>query len=440
MTWEMKKAAREGNDEGASAGEIVGMKWRKFAVRIGMSLVSVALTLAGCGGGGRSNVVTVIVSPSALTIVVNQQQSFSATVNGASNTNVTWTLTISGSNCSPGCGTIDSTTNATITYTAPAKIPSSLVQAPSSTTTPPSLILTATSVANKKKTGTATITLDSGIRVGITPATATVASGATGFTPEQFKFTGSAVNDTAANPLTWLVTQATTLSASAATCSPGCGSVDSTGLFIAPATLPTATSVTVLAFDKTDTTRFATATVTLVDPTKNIISFTGISPTIAPRGGLQQDVYLNVTNLRSTISILFDGVRIDPNSTQLKIINAAVARLRLNATQLSAAGTHVIAVVDQQGNSQNENMQIVDVRPALVGSRIDTFQLNPSALGTISLDGGFFGAPGNPIVSAFFNGVVRSSPVPTSRKLQIALNPGDLLTAGLFPASVTNSA
>ncbi len=416
------------------------MKWRKFAVRIAMSLVCVALTLAGCGGGGRSNVVTVIVSPSALTIVVNQQQSFTATVNGASNTNVTWTLTISGSNCSPGCGTIDSTTKATIIYTAPATIPSSLVQAPGSTTTPPSLILTATSVQNTKKTGTATITLDSGIRVGITPATATVASGATGFTPEQFKFTGSAVNDTAANPLTWLVTQATTLNASAATCSPGCGSVDSTGLFIAPATLPTATSVTMLAFDKTDTTRFATATVTLVDPTKNIISFTGISPTIAPRGGLQQDVYLNVTNLRSTISVLFDGVRIDPNSTQLKIISAAVARLRLNATQLSAAGTHVVAVVDQQGNSQNENMQIVDVRPALVGSRIDTFQLSPTALGTIGLDGGFFGAPGNPIVSAFFNGVVRSSPVPTSRQLQIALNPGDLSTAGLFPASVTNSA
>jgi DNA-binding beta-propeller fold protein YncE len=401
--------------------------------------MAVVLTLAGCGGGGRTNVVTVIVSPSAVTIVVTQQQSFSATVNGASNTNVTWTLTISGNSCSPGCGTIDSTTNATITYTAPAKIPSSLVQAPGSTTTPPSLILTATSVQDKKKTGMATITLDSGIRVGITPATATVASGATGFTPEQFKFTGTAINDTATNPLTWLVTQATTLSASAATCTPGCGSVDSTGLFIAPAKLPSATSVTVLAFDKTDTTRFATSTVTLLDPTKNIISFTGISPTIAPRGGLQQDVYLNVTNLRSTISILFDGVRIDPNSTQLKIINAAVARLRLNSTQLSAAGTHVVAVVDQQGNSQNENLQIVDVRPALVGSRTDTFQLSTTALGTIGLDGGFFGAPGNPIVSAFFNGAVRSSPVPTSRQLQISLNPGDLSTAGLFPASVTNS-
>jgi YVTN family beta-propeller protein len=455
MAWEMKKAARRGNEGSASAGEIVGMKWRKFAVRIGMSLVSVILTLAGCGGGGRTNVVTVIVSPSALTIVVNQQQSFSATVNGASNTSVTWTLTISGSSCSPGCGTIDSTTNATITYTAPAKIPSSLVQAPGSTTAPPPLILTATSVANTKKTGTATITLDSGIRVGITPANATVASGATGFTPEQFKFTGTAVNDTAANPLTWLVTQATTLNASAATCSPGCGSVDSTGLFIAPATLPKATSVTVLAFDKTDTTRFATATVTLVDPTKNIISFTGITPTIAPLGGLQQDVYLNVTNLRSTISILFDGVRIDPNSTQLKIINAAVARLRLNATQLSTAGTHVVAVVDQQGNSQNENIQVVPVRPALVGAVPNSFQQTTGSSplpGQFSVDGGYFGPSSSPAVKVLFQGQERVIVPPGGtntagndifpRRLDITLDTGingsDFSTPGLFPVSVVN--
>jgi DNA-binding beta-propeller fold protein YncE len=413
------------------------MKWRKSSKQIGLFLVAACLALAGCGSKS-TNTLVVSVTPAAPTIVVKQQQSFSAIVTGSTNTNVTWTLTISSKDCTPGCGTLDSTTNATITYTAPATVPSALVPPAGSTTPAAPLILTATSAANSKKTGTATITLDSGVRVsGVIPATATIAAGSGSITPEHFTFFASLVNDTAG--VTWLVTQATSINGSSASCSPGCGSIDASGTYTAPTSLPTATSVTVVAVSKTDTTRFASATVTLVDPTKNIISFTGISPTIAPLGGLQQDVYLNVTNLRSTISVLFDNSVILPASGQLKIINASVARLRLNATNLSVSGTHTISVKDQQGNTQSANLQVVAVRPALVASVQDTFQLSNSSLGTIGLDGGFFGAPGNPVVSAFFGGSQRSSPVPASRQLQISLNTGDLGKAGLFPISVTNN-
>jgi len=417
------------------------MKWRKISEQIGLGLLAACLALAGCGSK-KTNTLIVTVLPSSATVVVKQQQSFSASVTGATNTNVTWTLTISGNSCTPGCGTLDSTTNATITYTAPATVPSSLVPPAGSTTPAAPLTLTATSAANSKKTGTATITLDSGIRVAsVLPATATIAAGSGSIPPEHLPFSASLVNDTAG--VTWLVTQAATINGAAASCSPGCGSISAAGLYTAPTSLPTSTTVTVVAVSKTDTTRFASATVTLVDPTKNTIVFTSISPTVAPLGGLQQDIYLNVTNLRTTISVLFDGVAIDPTTNQLKIINAAVSRLRLNATNLSnqpLPGTHTIGIQDQQGNTQTENLQIVAVRPALVAAVPDSFPLNilSSTSGSETLDGGFFGGPTSPIFSVSYGGGNVGVTALGSRQLGFPLALGN--QAGLFPLSVKNSA
>ncbi len=416
------------------------MKWRKISKQAGLGLAAACLALAGCGSKS-TNTLIVTVIPGSATIVVKQQQSFSASVTGTSNTNVTWTLTISSKDCTPGCGTLDSTTNATVTYTAPTTVPSALIPAAGSTTPAAPLTLTATSAANSKKSGTATITLDSGIRVSaVTPATATIAAGSGSIPPETLQFFASLVNDTAG--VTWLVTQATTINGASASCSPGCGSIDGTGTYTAPTSLPTSTSVTVVAVSKTDTTRFASATITLVDPTKNVISFTGITPATAPLGGLQQDVFLNVTNLRSTISALFDNAVIIPASGQVKIINASVARLRLNATNLSVSGTHTVAVQDQRGNTQSVNLQVVAVRPSLIASVPDSLPVSSSVAGSLILDGGFFGGPATPVVSASFAGSNLSSPPtpgPGSRQLTVNLNVGNLAQAGLFPISVTNN-
>src|SRR5258708_13359128 len=95
------------------------------------------------------------------------------------------------------------------------------------------------------------------------------------------------------------------INGASASSSPGCGSIDGTGTYTAPTSLPTSTSVTVVAVSKTDTTRFASATITLVDPTKNVISFTGITPATAPLRRLQHDVFFNLTNPRSTFTFLF---------------------------------------------------------------------------------------------------------------------------------------
>ena len=141
--------------------------------------------------------ITVTVSPSQAVVITGQVQTFTATVGGSTNITVTnWPCTYSytpppttavpnptaktgtcasGGTLPGGTGTfgtwVISTTNGSnvLTYTAPtlANFPNPV----------PVLTFTATSDADTKKTGTATIGLDSGIRVSVTPTTATVPVG-----------------------------------------------------------------------------------------------------------------------------------------------------------------------------------------------------------------------------------------------------------------------
>src|SRR5262249_22119552 len=159
--------------------------------------------------------------PSAVAIV-NQSITFTATVGGATDTTVVWTCTFTTSTtdstgkvttstpaaCTSADGTLSSTTDTTITYTAPA-----LVQSP-----PHLVTLTPTANADKKKPGTATMGVDSGIRVSVTPTTATIGTG------ESFNFTPVVTNDT--NPpkgVTWAVTADATAVTTSTSCAPGCG-------------------------------------------------------------------------------------------------------------------------------------------------------------------------------------------------------------------------
>jgi len=99
--------------------------------------------------------ITISAAPGGALLPVNIAQPFTATVNNdQANTGVTWTLTQSGTACSPACGTISSTRSASgtpITYTAPATVPAT------STVT-----LTATSATDLTKSAAATITISAG--------------------------------------------------------------------------------------------------------------------------------------------------------------------------------------------------------------------------------------------------------------------------------------
>src|SRR6266849_5694298 len=283
--------------------------------------VAAASLTAGCGSKSAVNTVTVaVISSVGTSIIVGQSTTLTALVTGGTTTMVNWqpcqftTTTVSGTTPTPSTpaacptdGTLGTLSNqettGTATYTAPSKIPDQ--------TKNPGLqiIITAQSQQDTKKTGSVKLTLNSGIGVTLTPVTATVP------TNEKQQFSVVLTNDLQNQGVTWLVTQSTPTTSitvpNLATCSSACGSISSSGLnsaiYTAPATVPTASTpagasttpadVTVVAMAKSDNTRFASGTITLIQG--GPITFNGISPTIAPQGGALWDIYLNAPNISS---------------------------------------------------------------------------------------------------------------------------------------------
>ena len=436
-----------------------------------LGFATLCVWLAGCSSGTTANVVVVTVSPASATLVVNQALTLSALVTGATDVSVTWTCTFTTSTtptgtttpvvsaaapCTTAQGVLSNNQTTTVTYTAPATVPNP----------PPTVTITATSNANKKKTGTAMIALDSGIRVTVVPATATVATGS------DFQFNATLTNDQTPNDVTWLLAQATAtnvISPTATTCSPGCGSIDTTGLYAAPASVPSTNTVTVIAISKLDTTRFATATVTVVQA--GPISFSNVSPSVAPQGGLFQDIFLTASNLTSSgVGVTVSGVTppIDQRS-QVKVIFAAGnsstslgARVRLNAQQLAVAGSFTVSITSTNSASPvttvpggNFTINVVPVTPSVVASNPQSFpqssQVVPGfqtpAGPFMSIDGGYYGPRGS-LVGAQFNGANVSaisdplSPdVSTPQRLNVTLpNLANLPSGpGLYPVTVTNN-
>jgi hypothetical protein len=296
--------------------------------------------LSGCGSSSTANVVTVTVTSSVGNILIlGQSTTLTATVSGATNTNVNWepgqpagppqtpctytttttdsngkTTTASAKPC-PTDGSFGTLTNiqatGTATYTAPNAVPNQ--------TTYPGLqlIFTAQSQANTAKTGTLTILLNSGIGVTLTPTTVTVP------TNEPQHFSVSLTNDLQSKGVTWLLTQQVPTSTipypQLKTCSPTCGTITpdtnnpNGATYAAPATVPTSitpadstnknspANVTIVATSVADNTRLAIGAITIIQG-KPIV-FNGISPTIAPAGAAFWDIYLDAPNISSASKI-----------------------------------------------------------------------------------------------------------------------------------------
>ena len=152
--------------------------------------------------------VNVTVTPASVTLTPSQTQTFAATVTNTSNTAVTWSI-------SPAVGTI-SPSGATAVYTVPRVVDvNQTVQ------------VTATSMADTTKFARAVISLLSGVAISVAPAGATLNEAQT----QAF----SATVTGASNPaVTW-------------TLDSPIGTVSSTGVYTAPASLSDAQTVQVIA-------------------------------------------------------------------------------------------------------------------------------------------------------------------------------------------------
>jgi DNA-binding beta-propeller fold protein YncE len=486
------------------------MKWRKSARYILLAAAFAALWVSGCGSSSSANQVVVTVTGQFSIMVPTQTQTITANVSGA--TDVTSTLACTytttpnpttavpspkpsaSAACDsakttagdPAVGTLTpiastgTTTPSTATFTAPKVFPDQ-------TKLPNVLVtITATSNADKKKTGTFTISFDSGIRITLSPATATLGTSST----QQFiaKDLNSNVIDPAT--LTWAVTFETTARTTSADCSTGtntCGSIAKTGIYTAPAAVPTAAPastttpvnpagiVTVYAFSNVDNARIAQSAVTVVKA--GDITYSGFSPAVAPQGGLQQDIFLAATNATSQIGVTMDPTdstckqvpavnTIDP--AQIKVVfapgttsSSIGARVRFNSPQhpdqLKTPGFYQIQVTSSNTSIKVNTipanatfcLQIRPVRPTIVATSPDNFQ--ESSLGQTNgvpfvMDGGYFGPSDSPTIAANFDGQsllpntsVSNTPVLSPRRINSFLPPATASGhfAGLFPVSVT---
>jgi hypothetical protein len=452
-----------------------------------VSLAAACALLCGCGGGS-SNVVTVMLTDTlGQTVVLTQADTITGTVTGPNTVNgvvdlkVTFactftTTTTTGTttktnpakSCDSANGAVGALSNAqdtTVVYTAPSVLPDP------TTFQGLIIIITGTADVDKSKTGTINLALNSGISVTITPSTAAIALG------EQKLFSATLTADTTPNDVTWNVTNTTvntggtpaidnTFNLNTPTCAPGCGSIDATGLYVAPGTLPTNTSVIIFAIAKKDTNRAAIANVTLV--TGGVIVFKSLWPTVVPQGGSQADIFLNATNLTSQI-----GATLTNNQTnQTTVINAGSdalkvfftpsslaattgpvstgARFRLTPLQLATAGTYTINITPGNAATQGpgnpiipHTFTVIPVRPGLVATTPADIPQG-STQQNITIDGGYYGPLGAPIVGVTLNGqAVPVQPTLTNsdpRRLTGQTSKGiPASSAGLFPLIVTNS-
>ncbi len=487
------------------------MKLCKISSYLTLAILAPCLLFSGCGSKSTGAIAITVTVTSSVgnTLILGQSTTLNATVVGATNTNVNWvgctyTTTPPATTTTPNpkpssptaCptdgsfGTLSNTqTTGTATFTAPSVLPDR--------TKFPSLvvIITANAVANTAKTGSASLAVDSGITVALTPPTAAVP------TKEAQPFFAVLTNDLKAQGVTWSLTQTTPSSttpttpniyAGLPTCTvsgnaTGCGSIDANGIYSAPSAVPTAsvpanasttpTNVTIVATSVEDPTRFAIGTITITQG--GPITFNGISPTIAPQGAEFWDIYLNAPNMSSASQILLtdaggNQTKINSANGQIKVLfpiptgtvtnpPSAGARLRLFSNNLAGAGPFTVSITDAGEpvttctgtplptgctSAGTFTFNILPVRPTTLTLSPNDVVQGVVSSGTIpvTIDGGYFG-PGGQLANVFFDNTVpattngQGQPLSFSRQLQIQLPSGPINSGapGLYSLSVNRT-
>jgi hypothetical protein len=208
--------------------------------RVILSGVVVFLILAGlaaCGGKSSSTTtsITATVSPTAASVTTGLTQQFTVTIANTTNTAVTWSVNgITGG--SQAIGFISSTG----LYTAPSNVP-----------TPATVTVTATSQADTSVTGSASVTITApatpAAPLTVSPQTATVLAGGI----QTFAATVSG------NPI------AVNWTLNCQSSGDACGTISTTGVYTAPASVPPGGNVSVTAAAKDNSVPAAGAVVTV---------------------------------------------------------------------------------------------------------------------------------------------------------------------------------
>jgi hypothetical protein len=302
--------------------------------------------------------VNVDLNPSTASVAINERQSFTVQVNGTTNQNVSWLVNgIAGGNaivgqiCAAGsnpCQPVSTSVAGSVDFVAPAGMPS-----------PNPVTITATSQADATRSSSAIIAVLPHIVVSVQPGSASLSE------MEPTRFTANLAG-TANQNVIWMIT--------GAGCGiPGnCGSIDSTGLYIAPGAKPSPDLIDVVATSTEDIGQSGTATVTIV----NSPAIFALAPTSAyagTAGGFT--LLLSGINFAATIpgpgsTILVSG---SPRSTTCD--SSTQCNTSLGAADLQSAGNLTVQLQNPDGTLSNTEMFVVLAQGAGTG----TIPLTPSA-------------------------------------------------------------
>ncbi len=228
---------------------------------------SLSIMLVASTNGG----ITIALAPAAATLSVIHRQTFTAQISGSPGSGVVWQVNaISGGNATVGqvcvvnsspCQAVTSAVAGSVDYLAPSAVPA-----------PNPVTLRVISQDDPTKSAVASITILPHIVVGVSPPSALLAPGGS----QTFV---ASVSGTANQQVTWSLSGTACAGAGAP-----CGVIDATGLYVAPLIAPTPKTFNVVATSSEDTSRFASASVTVtLQPV--ILSLLPSSATAGAAGG-----------------------------------------------------------------------------------------------------------------------------------------------------------
>jgi hypothetical protein len=304
--------------------------------------------------------VNVSLTPASATLAIGHRQTFSVQVNNTANQNVAWQVNgVAGGNSSAGqicvtgsnpCLQVSISAGGSVDYLAPAGVPS-----------PNPVTVTATSSIDAAVSGSASITILPHVIVNILPGSAAMAGGG------QQSFSAT-VTGTGNQQVTW------TISGAGCGIAGACGSIDSTGLYVAPQSPPSPNLIDVVATSADDTTQSATATVTITTSASPDIS--SIAPSSAyagSAGGFTLLISGNdflASNPGPGSTILIAGIS---HATTCESNSQCMASL--TQADLQSAGNLSVQVQNPNGTLSN-SVTFVALAP---GSGAATIALTPSA-------------------------------------------------------------
>jgi hypothetical protein len=295
------------------------------------AILFINVMVACSGNAPKSTItqpsITVSISPTSATLAALGTQAFAATVQNTADTNVTWYVNqVNGGSSTTG------TITSTGLYTAPSV---------ASATT---FTVTAVADANTSISASSSVTVTPIVSVTVNPHSAAVE------TAHTFQFSATVVNATN-TAVTWQVNGVAGGNSTA-------GTIDATGLYTAPGTLPSPATVTVTAISVADPTKSDSASVTIsltpvlsVNPTQATVVVTNQQQFTATISGLaDQSVTWGVSGTgcsgASCGTIDANGLYTAPASVPNP---AAVTVTATSQADNTVIGTAIVTVIAQLG-------------------------------------------------------------------------------------------